>query len=86
MKQENYDLRANFDYLKRAPGLMLVKNSKSEFCTMSSDFAHILGFQKTISYEGKSEYEVPCEVSKIASKFIQNDQHVIITKNESVCV
>ena len=86
MKQENYDLRANFDYLKRAPGLMLVKNSKSEFCTISSDFAHILGFQKTISYEGKSEYEVPCEVSKIASKFIQNDQHVIATKNESVCV
>ena len=65
---------------------MLVKNLKSEFCAMSNDFAYILGFQKTSPYEGKSEYEVPCEVGKIACKFIQNDQNVITTKNESVCV
>jgi hypothetical protein len=72
MKQKNHDLRTDFEYLQSFPGLVLVKNLKSEFCAMSSDFEHILGFKKTSPYEGKSEYEVPCEVSKIGCKFIQN--------------
>ncbi len=86
MKQESYDLRANFDYLQSVPGLMLFKNLKSEFCAMSNDFAHLLGFNKANPYEGKSEYDVPCEVNKIACKFIQNDQHVITMKKDSLCV
>ncbi|MEI7493221.1 MAG: LuxR C-terminal-related transcriptional regulator [Alphaproteobacteria bacterium] len=86
MKQKNHDLRADFEYLNSFPGLVLVKNLKSEFCAMSNDFAHLLGFQKANNYEGKSEYDVPCETYEMAQTFIQNDQHVITTKKESVCV
>ncbi len=78
------NLAESFYYLQRVPGLMLVKNLHSEFCAMSEHFTHLLGFQNANHYEGKSEYDVPCETQDLAHMFVQNDRHVIATGIESI--
>jgi DNA-binding CsgD family transcriptional regulator len=84
--ENTINLPEHFNYLKRLPGLMLVKNLHSEFCAMSNQFAHLIGFNDAVRYEGISEYDVPCGTQNIADMYIRNDQRVMTTGNESLCV
>jgi len=84
--EKNCNLAESFDYLQRVPGLMLVKNLQSEFCAMSNHFSHLIGFNSAFQYKGVSEHDVPCGTQSIADMYVRNDQHVMTTGNESLCV
>jgi DNA-binding CsgD family transcriptional regulator len=84
--ENTINLPEYFNSLKRLPGLMLVKNLQSEFCAMTNQFEHLIGFNDAVRSEGISEYDVPCGTKGIADMYIRNDQHVMTTGNESLCV
>ncbi len=83
---EACNLREDFNYLQRIPGLALVKNLNSEFCSLSRDFAQLIGFSHVDQYLGMTEYDISCETRELASLCIKNDQRVITSENESFCL
>lgn len=80
--QQGNSLRESFSSLQHMPGIAVVKDLKSEFTTASNFFAHFAGWKNADQCEGKSDYDIPCEVNKVADLFVQRDQKVIQSGKE----
>lgn len=55
-----------FDFVFIAPGLMIVKNSQSEFVGMTPNMAKLLGYKSADRCIGQTDYDLPCEAMKLA--------------------
>lgn len=64
-------------------GISAIKNLQSHYINMSHEFSTMLGWNKAQDSIGKTDYQIPSNVSEFAEEFRRND-HEVITSHEKI--
>lgn len=68
-----------FNFVADLPGLVIAKDDRSIYLSISQDFAKLLGWQSALNCPGKSDYDIPCKAAEFADEFIKMDKKAILS-------
>lgn len=68
----------------QSPNLIWWKDKEHRFRLLNKSAAIALGFESsTISFEGVTDFDIPCKLSEFAHQFVEMDNHIMQTKAHS---
>lgn len=68
-----------FEFVACLPGLVGVKDVNSTYVMLSEGCAKLLGWKSAFETQGKTDYDIPCQVVEFADEFVKADKKIITT-------
>lgn len=79
---QKIDLEGYANWFSQLPGIVLVMNTNSEFVLSNNHTAKLFGYKNEESLQGLNAFGMRCPAVACAESFINQDKHVINTKEE----